>query len=204
MNCTAVCPKGISPTRAIKFIERVGIIRGEEKPEEQTLEAVGEPLEMEPPAWKKIDRATFLRHAGVAALGVGAVATLGTVAAVTAVVPEKAAAKEQWVPLAKMSELPPGEVTTVLLKYQTKSGIYSQTASAPVLVSRLSDAIVCYKCACTHLGCTVRWDGRSDQFRCACHGGAFDRIGNVTAGPPPRPMDRYETKVDAGMLLVLV
>jgi succinate dehydrogenase / fumarate reductase, iron-sulfur subunit len=152
----------------------------------------------------RIDRATFLRHAGVAALGVGAVATLGTVAAVTAIVPEKSAVRNNWVPLANLSELPPDEVTTVLLKYETRNGIYSQRVSSPVLVSRLGDELVCYKSACTHLGCTVRWDGRSDQFRCACHGGAFDRTGNVTAGPPPRPMDRYETKVDAGMLLVLV
>jgi succinate dehydrogenase / fumarate reductase, iron-sulfur subunit len=34
MNCTDVCPKGISPTRAIKYIERIGIIRREEKPPE--------------------------------------------------------------------------------------------------------------------------------------------------------------------------
>jgi succinate dehydrogenase / fumarate reductase iron-sulfur subunit len=85
-----------------------------------------------------------------------------------------------------------------------KRGIYTERVETPVLVSRLGDAIVCYKSACPHLGCTVRWDGPSDQFRCACHGGAFDRAGNVTAGPPPRPLDQYESKLDGGMLLVRV
>jgi succinate dehydrogenase / fumarate reductase, iron-sulfur subunit len=204
MNCTDVCPKGISPTRAIKYIQRVGVTRREEKPAEPVVApAPTEPLERTGPMWKRIDRATFLRHAGVAALGAAAALTVGGVAAVSAIVP-KGGASKQWVPLAQLGDLPPGQVTTVLLKYEVKNGIYTQQASTPVLVSRLSDEIVCYKSACTHLGCTVRWDGSSDQFRCACHGGAFDRTGNVTAGPPPRPMDQYDTNVDTGMLLVLV
>jgi len=199
MNCTEVCPKGISPTRAIKYIERIGIIRRDTKPEEPPPV-----VETPPPLPRRIDRATFLRHAGVAAVGAAAAVTLAGVAAVTTVPASDATASENWVPLAKLSELPAGEITTVLLKYDLKRGIYSQPVSTPVLISRLTDEIVCYKSACPHLGCTVRWDGQSDQFRCACHGGAFDRVGNVTAGPPPRAMDRYKTKVDAGMLLVLV
>src|SRR5687768_17257516 len=79
MNCTAVCPKGISPTRAIKFIERVGIIRREDPAEPVADPAAGDVDEATVPTWKKIDRATFLRHAGVAALGVAAAATVGGV-----------------------------------------------------------------------------------------------------------------------------
>src|SRR5688500_2808147 len=87
MNCTAVCPKGISPTRAIKFIERVGIVRHEEpKKDEPVVETP--PAEDPVTVGEKIDRATFLRHAGVALLGTAAAITLGGVAAVTAVAPE--------------------------------------------------------------------------------------------------------------------
>ena len=198
MNCTEVCPKGISPTRAIKYIERVGITRLKEAP------AAAEP-EQEPVALEAstIDRATFLRHAGVALLGTAAAVTLGGVAAVTAL-PSQGGATQQWVPVAKLDDLPAGQITTVLLKYDTRSGIYTNNVATPVIVSRLGDEIVCYKSACPHLGCTVHWDGPSDQFRCACHGGAFDRQGGVTAGPPPRPLDRYESKVEADRLMVLV
>jgi succinate dehydrogenase / fumarate reductase iron-sulfur subunit len=205
MNCTDVCPKGISPTRAIKYIQRVGIIRREEKPVEPAVAAApGAVTEPDVPAWKKIDRATFLRHAGVAALGVAAAVTVGGVAA-SAIAPKGGgSSSKQWVPLAQLGDLPPAQITTVMLEYAVKSGIYTEQVSTPVMVSRLNEQIVCYKSACPHLGCTVRWDGPSDQFRCACHGGAFDRTGNVTAGPPPRPLDQYESKVDAGMLLVLV
>src|SRR5690349_20396923 len=83
MNCTAVCPKGISPTRAIKFIQRVGIVRHEEvKKEEAVVDAPPpEPVTI----GEKIDRATFLRHAGVAMVGAAAAITLGGIATVTAV-----------------------------------------------------------------------------------------------------------------------
>jgi succinate dehydrogenase / fumarate reductase iron-sulfur subunit len=200
MNCTAVCPKGISPTRAIKYIQRVGI---QKKPRED--EAEPEPNLAAPPVSEttKIDRATFLRHAGVALLGTAAAVTVGGVAAVTAL-PSRSGAERRWVPVAKLADVPPGQITTVMLKYEQSSGIYTEHVTTPVLVSRLSDEIVCYNSACPHLGCTVRWDSPADQFRCACHGGAFDRDGNVTAGPPPRPMDRYETKVDGNHLMVLV
>ena len=121
--------------------------------------------------------------------------TVGGVAAVTTIVPERRRDRQQLGSRSrKLGDLPPGQVTTVLLNYEVKNGIYTEHVSTPVLISRLSDEIVCYKTACPHLGCTVHWDGPSDQFRCACHGGAFDRDGNVTAGPPPRPLDRYETQ----------
>ena len=57
---------------------------------------------------------------------------------------------------------------------------------------------------CPHLGCIVRWDGQSGRFRCACHGGNFDRDGSVLAGPPPRPLDRYAFRVESGRLFVEV
>ena len=208
MNCTAVCPKGISPTRAIKFIERVGIIRraDEEPVEPAAAAAPGDVAEATAPTPNRIDRATFLRHAGVAALGAAAAVTVATVAGISAIPGSggsAGAASRQWVPLAQLGDVPAGQISSVMLEYEVKRGIYTERVKTPVLVSRLGDEIVCYKSACPHLGCTVRWDGPSDQFRCACHGGAFDRAGNVTAGPPPRPLDQYESKDDAGQLLVL-
>ena len=53
---------------------------------------------------------------------------------------------------------------------------------------------------CTHLGCPVRWYQAVEQFICPCHGGAFDEEGEVVAGPPPRPLDRYQWEVQNGVL----
>jgi succinate dehydrogenase / fumarate reductase iron-sulfur subunit len=202
-NCTEVCPKGISPTRAIKFIQRLAITAGVDKPQD-ALEPEKLPTD-DASHWDKIDRATFLRGAGVAILGTGVAACLGAIAAKTTIGPAvKDAGGGRWIPLARIDDLPPGTVTTVVLNYDVKSGIYSQPVQTPVLISRLSDDIVCYKSACPHLGCTVRWDGQSDQYRCACHGGTFDRDASVIAGPPPRGLDRYQHKIEAGQLFVLV
>jgi succinate dehydrogenase / fumarate reductase iron-sulfur subunit len=92
----------------------------------------------------------------------------------------------------------------VPIKYDVKSGFYTERVSLPVLVSRAAGALICFSATCPHLGCTVRWDGNSSRFRCACHGGTFDRDGTVLAGPPPRPLDRYPFKIDSGQLLVEV
>src|SRR3954454_19583897 len=67
-NCTEVCPKGISPTRAIKFIQRLALTANVDKPE-QALEP--EKQAELPAARREIDRATFIRGAGVMLLGAG-------------------------------------------------------------------------------------------------------------------------------------
>ncbi len=53
---------------------------------------------------------------------------------------------------------------------------------------------------CTHLGCPFSWDGKKGEFGCPCHNGSFDEEGRVLGGPPPRPLDRYEYKVEKGVL----
>jgi menaquinol-cytochrome c reductase iron-sulfur subunit len=55
---------------------------------------------------------------------------------------------------------------------------------------------------CTHLGCRARWVSDRDQFYCPCHAGVFDKEGFVISGPPRRPLDRYEVKVEDGQLYI--
>ena len=101
-----------------------------------------------------------------------------------------------------MGKIPMGDITTHTVEYDVKNGLYTQEKSMPVLVSRSGDQIICFNASCTHAGCIVKWDGKTNRFLCACHGGTFDREGNVLAGPPPRPLDRYNFKVDSGHLLI--
>jgi menaquinol-cytochrome c reductase iron-sulfur subunit len=56
---------------------------------------------------------------------------------------------------------------------------------------------------CTHLGCHVRWNPDDSQFACPCHNGVFAKDGSVVSGPPPRPLDHYQTKVENGDLYIL-
>ncbi|MFD6970700.1 ubiquinol-cytochrome c reductase iron-sulfur subunit [Streptomyces sp. NPDC059979] len=63
------------------------------------------------------------------------------------------------------------------------------------LAVRLADgALVGYSAVCTHLACAVLWRedrGPDGELYCPCHEGVFDaRTGEVTAGPPPRPLPK--------------
>lgn len=53
---------------------------------------------------------------------------------------------------------------------------------------------------CTHLGCPVNWLAEGKIFLCPCHGGVFNADGTVAAGPPPRPLFMYQTRVRNGTL----
>ncbi len=55
---------------------------------------------------------------------------------------------------------------------------------------------------CTHLGCPVDWLPDAQLFMCPCHGGVFYKNGNVAAGPPPRPLQEYPTRVRNGQVEV--
>ena len=51
---------------------------------------------------------------------------------------------------------------------------------------------------CAHLGCPVRWVPASERFICPCHGGVYDLQGVRVGGPPPRPLDRFFTRLYGG------
>jgi len=57
---------------------------------------------------------------------------------------------------------------------------------------------------CTHLGCRVRWVSDDERFFCPCHNGVFDKYGNVVSGPPPRPLDIFESKIENGEMFILL
>lgn len=60
-----------------------------------------------------------------------------------------------------------------------------------------------YNARCPHLGCAFAFDEAKSHFACPCHKGVFDvKSGAVLAGPPPRPLDRLQTKVEDGYVFV--
>jgi menaquinol-cytochrome c reductase iron-sulfur subunit len=48
---------------------------------------------------------------------------------------------------------------------------------------------------CVHVGCPVGYKEAAQAFVCPCHGGVYDFRGVRTGGPPPRPLDRFFTRV---------
>jgi menaquinol-cytochrome c reductase iron-sulfur subunit len=55
---------------------------------------------------------------------------------------------------------------------------------------------------CSHLGCSVRWIPTSERFICPCHGSVFDLEGVRVAGPAPRPLDRFFTRLYGGYVQI--
>lgn len=203
-NCTEVCPKEISSTRAIKFIQRLAMKEPFRKIDQENpeVESCNNGCNC---SHQKTDegRREFLTKM---TLGIGAASVLviGGVLATTFVGPSMRKKKTVWVPAGKVDDLPIGEVTTLNLRYKEKVGIYEKENVTPVMVwCQSSDKnLVVYNSRCTHLGCTVRWDNRQNSFLCACHGGKFALDGSVTAGPPPRPLDHLDYKIENGNLLL--
>ena len=61
-----------------------------------------------------------------------------------------------------------------------------------LMVLRTDEGVVAFSRRCTDLGCLVSWSKERQEFVCPCHQGVFDKTGRNIAGPPPRPLDRFE------------
>ncbi len=78
-------------------------------------------------------------------------------------------------------------------------------------LSRVDSGFLALSRKCTHLGCVVPFQkdepsldklAPEGRFNCPCHGGMYDRYGQVISGPPPRPLDLYPIKIEGGKILV--
>jgi len=70
------------------------------------------------------------------------------------------------------------------------------------VVDRGAGQFTVFDAHCIHLGCPPTWESLTKGLYCPCHDGVYDAQGRVTAGSPPRPLDRYEWKVQDGTLFV--
>ena len=55
---------------------------------------------------------------------------------------------------------------------------------------------------CTHLGCTVPWNGKDQVFPCPCHASTFDVRGDVLSPPAPRALDLFRVTIEGGIVKV--
>lgn len=108
-----------------------------------------------------------------------------------------------WASAGKLGEFTVGEPRLVTLTREVLDGWVKQEAKVACYVVRTGDAeVVAFDHHCTHLGCPLSWSAGAKRFLCPCHGGEFDVTGRVKAGPPPRSMLGYETRIDAGEVMV--
>lgn len=76
-----------------------------------------------------------------------------------------------------------------------KVGTIVSFRQAKLDINRLDKGLLAMSSVCTHLACIAPWVEKNDQFKCPCHAGVFNRVGEVVSGPPPRPLDLHPVKI---------
>ena len=153
---------------------------------------------------QQISRSNFL---GLATWAIGGLISLGMGIPAIAYIIGPALSRsssQEWVRLGPTSKVELKTPTLFKFTIQRKTGwiVNEEEVSVYVLTENGRDFIAMSN-ICTHLGCRVRWISDREEFFCPCHNGVFDKEGKVVSGPPPRPLDRYEVKVEDDQLLVL-
>jgi menaquinol-cytochrome c reductase iron-sulfur subunit len=151
---------------------------------------------------KGLDRRRF--HIGViyGLMGLITAAIAGPAAAYL-LFPPRAKKSNEWVEAGDVGQLQPMTPEEVVFRKVRVDGwkVTSEKSTAWV-VKQTDQQVVAFAPQCTHLGCAYHWDESHKNFLCPCHTSTFDISGKVLTGPAPRPLDRYEAKVDGGRLLL--
>jgi menaquinol-cytochrome c reductase iron-sulfur subunit len=115
----------------------------------------------------------------------------------------KTGSTEAWIPLGKLESFEIGKPSLSTFTRSKVNGWEKSVNSYGVFVLRKSQTeVAVFSNVCTHLSCRVNWQADKQQYICPCHDGRFGIDGKVVSGPPPRPLDTYETKVEDGTLSV--
>lgn len=106
--------------------------------------------------------------------------------------------KSAWIELADVDSIADGSIKEVFFSIEVKDGYRVAQHKYSVFLRRDGELFTAFDPACTHLGCRIKYQEPQKRFLCPCHGGVFDDKGEVVSGPPPRPLDTHEVKVEAG------
>ncbi len=108
----------------------------------------------------------------------------------------------KWVEAGSAADLKPGEFNQLSISYDAKDGWLEAKIKQLVYVKVTGDDILALSATCSHLGCNVGYDEKTGGFKCPCHSGIYDATGKNISGPPPRPLDRLDAKIEDGKLKI--
>ena len=130
-------------------------------------------------------------------------AVLGAPALVYLLFPPKARHEEEWFEIGDVRKLESRVPTELVCRRNRQDGwkVTSELSTAWV-VKTADNQVAAYGPQCTHLGCAYHWDEGKSEFLCPCHSSIFSLDGKVLAGPAPRPLDRFDVKVENNKLLI--
>lgn len=124
-------------------------------------------------------------------------AALGLPALGYLLVPARERKQADWIEAADMTKLMVNQPEQVIFNRVRRDGWKTVTEKVAAWVVKTGDQqVVAFSPVCTHLGCAVSWNGSEKSFACPCHTSSFSPDGKVVAGPAPRPLDRFDVRVD--------
>jgi len=115
----------------------------------------------------------------------------------------KKAVEDEWISIGPLENYPFGSPTQFSFTLTKVNGWERSSKSYGVFVLKSENGQVeVLSDVCTHLSCRVNWNEEKREYICPCHAASFDQNGNVISGPPPRSMDRFETKLEGDQLFI--
>lgn len=115
----------------------------------------------------------------------------------------KTKASEEWLPVGSIEDLRQGEPTLFSFTRTKQVGWErSATSYGVYVVPQPGGKLDVFSNVCTHLSCRVSWNEEQREFICPCHDGLFAQDGSIISGPQPRPLDRFEYKIEDGTLMI--
>jgi Rieske Fe-S protein len=162
---------------------------------------IGTPAEAGPYNTSDPGRRRFL-----SSIAGGIMAAIGAILGVIgggAVLSSTVRREDSWLPVTTLLDLPDQQPTPVTLSVRRLDGFREVLDRQTIFLVKTGESeVTAFNATCTHLGCLVAWDNDAQVFKCPCHGGIYDRKGDVKDGPPPAPLAKVATKLDGDRVLV--
>jgi Rieske Fe-S protein len=152
----------------------------------------------------QISRRDFIKGTAVAIGGlIGTLIGIPSVAYLLSPAIQAGAEDDAVIPLGPLENYPVG-IPTRFDYTRTKVNGWERTGTnyGLFVVRKGEDEVRVFSDICTHLGCRVTWHADQEHYISPCHDGHFDIVGDVVSGPPPRPLDEFETKIEDGNLFI--
>jgi menaquinol-cytochrome c reductase iron-sulfur subunit len=160
------------------------------------------PQPCRPPTPEEISRRGFFAKLSIALGGLCAV-ILGVPIVGFIVAPLFRKVSNAWIPVGKVDDFAIGKTVNVLFSDPSPLPWAGITAKGAAWLRRESEGgFIAFSVNCTHMGCPVRWLADAELFMCPCHGGIYYKDGTVAAGPPPKPLFRYNVRVANGQVQI--
>jgi len=153
-----------------------------------------------PVTTEEITRRRFLEKV-CCALGRLCAAVLGIPLVGFVVAPIVRKTTGKWGSVGKITDFQVGKTVKVDIIDPSPLPWAGITAKSALWLRRVNESeFIAFSVNCTHLGCPVRWLADADLFMCPCHGGVYYQDGTVAAGPPPKPLIRYDVRTANGQV----